>query len=152
MLNGCYSWAQVNGISSDHSPPKSKTVPVRKTPSIFWIWSFFYINWPYWSCVIYIKVNKSQMQSLVFSILPRNEQKMERKIILRAFRIVFFVLFLEELRIPKSAFEIYWPLVNKLSYAFEGLEKWRNVHTRFWICTTEYINLKQEPFFSCDIF
>ena len=55
-----------------------------------------------------LKVSKSRKQFLVFSILPKNERK-TKKNILRAVRINFlvFVHFLEELRIPKIAFEIY---------------------------------------------
>ena len=53
-----------------------------------------------------VKVSKSQKQFLVFSITPKNERKTGKNI-LRAFRIFFvFCSFLEELRIPKNAFEI----------------------------------------------
>ena len=48
----------------------------------------------------HLKVSKSQKQFMEFSIsiLPKSEQKMEKNI-----------LILEELSIPKIAFEIYWP-------------------------------------------
>ena len=52
-----------------------------------------------------LKVSKSRKQFLKFSILPKNERKTE-KIYLETSQDIFF-RFLEELRIPKIAFEIY---------------------------------------------
>ena len=61
-----------------------------------------------------LKVRKSQMQFLEFSILPKNEWK-TIKIIPRALMITFFpffVRFLGEFRITKITYEICWPLIN----------------------------------------
>ena len=56
-----------------------------------------------------LQINKGQLISkglLVSSIFPKNKKRYYDT----SGRIVF-VRFLEELRIPKSPFEIYWPLV-----------------------------------------
>ena len=52
-----------------------------------------------------LKVSKSRKQFLEFSILPKNERKMEENI-LRAYRIIFFILglFFERIVNSKSCF------------------------------------------------
>ena len=52
---------------------------------------------------LFLKVSKSRKQFLVFSILPKNEQKTKKYYPESSQDIVF----LEELRIPKISFEIF---------------------------------------------
>ena len=62
------------------------------------------------SYVNHIKVSKSQKPFLESSILPKKTKGRLEKTILRAPWLIFFscfVRFLEELIIPKIAFEIY---------------------------------------------
>ena len=58
----------------------------------------------------YRSVNLKQF--LLFSIIPKNERKMGKKYLkeLSGYIFSFFVRFFEELKIPKIAFEIFWPL------------------------------------------
>ena len=56
-----------------------------------------------------VKVKQSQKQIMVSSILPKNEQN-SISCVKKMPRIVGFIRFLEELRRPKIAFEIYRPL------------------------------------------
>ena len=59
----------------------------------------------------YLKVRKSQKHFSEFSILPKNERKMEKNYS-ESYQDIFFRSSLEDLGIPKIAFEIYWPLVT----------------------------------------
>ena len=54
-----------------------------------------------------LKVSKSQKQLFEFSILPKNVRKMEKKYPESSQDFFSTFRFLEELRIPKIAFEIY---------------------------------------------
>ena len=63
-----------------------------------------------------LKVSKSRKQVLVSSILLKNIRKCKKKKDPENPQdnfFPFFVRFLEELRIPEIAFEIYWPLVAR---------------------------------------
>ena len=56
-----------------------------------------------------LKVGKSRKQFMVLSILPKNERN-SLSWASSLLRIVSSVRFLGELRRPKTAFDIYWPL------------------------------------------
>ena len=69
------------------------------------------------SCHAYLKVNKSRKQFLEFSILPKNKRKTWKNFKSSQDNFILcLVQFLEELRIPKNVFEIYWPLGHDLGF------------------------------------
>ena len=65
---------------------------------------------------LFLKVSNSREQFMVFSILQkRNESHYPKHLsisIVRSAQDSDFCSFLEELRTPQIAFEIYWPLEN----------------------------------------
>ena len=74
----------------------------------------------------------------------RKKNEKQRKTILRALRIIFFpffVCFLEELRIPRIAFEIYWPLILLADWQKTRLNE-KNERKRKMLQFTECNHLK----------
>ena len=60
---------------------------------------------------ILLKVSKSRSQFMISSIISKNERN-SLSWIKKMLRIVRFVSLLGELRRPRIAFEIYWPLIR----------------------------------------
>ena len=71
------------------------------------------LNHSHIMCLLFRLLRVNLEKKLKFPILPKNEQNTWKNYpdsSLDTFS-KFFVRFLEELKIPKIAFEIYWPLV-----------------------------------------
>ena len=80
----------------------------------------FQISVAFSECPKEIKVRQWWKQIVVSSILSKNDQN-SLSWVKKILGIVCLVWFLEELRTPKNAFEIYWPLlasVNEWSVVF----------------------------------
>ena len=98
-----------------------------------WLWClgciFFFLNRSY-----KLKVSKSQKQFLESSLLPKNDWK-SWKNYPKSSQDNFFVfrLFLEELIIPKIAFEIHWPLIVSYYWVF-GCPDSEALSITYWVC------------------